>query len=98
VSLCKVAQMILILLVMGCICYQVSTEQQSAASCVSHLELSDAQMQQNTAGQAVIRENQAGHDVQDRGEATSKLMDEQSIFLLPAQPEGSQGIKRKRTH
>ncbi len=54
-------------------------------------------MQQNTAGQVVIRENQTGDDVQDRGEATSKLMDEQSTTLLPAQPEGSQGIKRKRT-
>jgi len=54
-------------------------------------------MQQNTAGQAVTRENQVGHDMQDRGEATSKMMDDQSITLLPAQPEENQGIKRKRT-
>jgi len=56
---------------------------------------SDAAEHSRTGGD---KRNQAGHDVQDRGEATSKLLDEQSIFLLPAQPEGSQGIKRKRTH
>ncbi|DBB17758.1 TPA: hypothetical protein ACH3X3_002793 [Trebouxia sp. C0006] len=36
-------------------------------------------------------------EIQDRGEATLKMMDDQSFTLLPAQPEENQGIKRKRT-
>ncbi len=43
-------------------------------------------MQHNTAGQAVITENQVGDDMHDRGEAISKTMDDQSMALLPDQP------------
>ncbi|KAL0027774.1 hypothetical protein WJX77_004334 [Trebouxia sp. C0004] len=69
-----------------------STEAQARVPEVQGSNVVNSESLDGTASRSLaISEHE---EIQDRGEATSKLMDERSIYLLPAQPEG---IKHKRT-